>query len=359
MATAKKLPSGSWRCQVYSHTEKTIQPDGTTKEKRIYKSFTCDVPGAKGKRLCEQMAADWAVDKEKESKVENITLYEAYTRYIKNKSKTLSPSTIREYKRQHIRNLPTLMTMNISDITAEDIQSAINKEAEERSPKTVRNIHGLLSAVLNTYRPELSLNTTLPKKVRPSLYIPTDAEIKKLMDYIKDDPMEIPILLAAFGPMRRGEICALSASDIKNGIVHVYKNMVLNDEKEWIIKAPKSYSGDRYIRFPDFVLAKLPKYGKITELNPSMITDRFQDVLKRAGIHHFRFHDLRHYCASVQHAIGVPDAYIMQRGGWGSDRVLKEVYRHVMADKTKDMDDKANVYFQNMQHKKIRGCRTK
>ena len=38
MTTAKKLPSGSWRCQVYSHTEETMQPDGTIKKKRIYHS---------------------------------------------------------------------------------------------------------------------------------------------------------------------------------------------------------------------------------------------------------------------------------------------------------------------------------
>ena len=63
MATAKKLSSGSWRCQVYSHTEEVIQPDGSVKKKRIYKSFTCATPGAKGKRECERMAAEWAVEK--------------------------------------------------------------------------------------------------------------------------------------------------------------------------------------------------------------------------------------------------------------------------------------------------------
>ena len=59
MPTAKKLPSGSWRCQVYSHTEEVLQEDGTIKKKRIYKSFTCDDPTAKGRRKAEQMAADW------------------------------------------------------------------------------------------------------------------------------------------------------------------------------------------------------------------------------------------------------------------------------------------------------------
>lgn len=140
-----------------------------------------------------------------------------------------------------------------------------------------------------------SLILLLPKKVRPELYIPSDEEIKKLIEYVKNDEMEIPILLAAFGPMRRGEICALDSSDIKDGVVHVSKSMVLDSERNWVIKSPKSYSGDRYIRFPDFVLSKLSKNGRITSLNPSMITDRFRDILKRTGIPHFRFHDLRHY----------------------------------------------------------------
>lgn len=58
MATAKKLPSGSWRCRVYSHTEEVLLPDRSVKEKKIYKSFTCDDPSAKGKRKCEKMAAE-------------------------------------------------------------------------------------------------------------------------------------------------------------------------------------------------------------------------------------------------------------------------------------------------------------
>ncbi len=41
MATAKKLPSGSWRCLAYSHTER-IYDEKTQKwkNKRIYESFT-------------------------------------------------------------------------------------------------------------------------------------------------------------------------------------------------------------------------------------------------------------------------------------------------------------------------------
>ena len=45
MATAKKLPSGSWRCLAYSHMER-IYDEKTQKwkNKRIYESFTDDDP---------------------------------------------------------------------------------------------------------------------------------------------------------------------------------------------------------------------------------------------------------------------------------------------------------------------------
>jgi len=178
-------------------------------------------------------------------------------------------------------------------------------ESIKHSPKTVRNTHGLISAVLSQYRPDLRLTTALPKKVRPYLYIPSDAEIKRLIEYASGTEMELPVLLAAFGPMRRGEISALTTDNISGNRVHVCKNMVLNGNRQWIIKHPKSYAGDRFIDYPDFAAEKRQGItGNITALNPNMITDRFLNVLKMADLPHFRFHDLRrrqaagHVCGS-------------------------------------------------------------
>ena len=56
MATAKKLPSGSWRCQVFAGYE--IR-DG--KKKAVYKSFTVKDPSRHGKKECERLAAEWAI----------------------------------------------------------------------------------------------------------------------------------------------------------------------------------------------------------------------------------------------------------------------------------------------------------
>ena len=64
----------------------------------------------------------------------------------------------------------------------------------------------------------------------------------------------------------------------------------------------------------------------------------------------FRFHDLRHYSASIMHAIGILDQYIMARGGWKTDTVLKAVYRNVINDEQKKFTDKINkVTRENLQ----------
>lgn len=158
--------------------------------------------------------------------------------------------------------------------------------------------------------------------------------------------MMIAVLLAAFGPLRRSEICGLEDTDFNGNIAHIQRAVVLNEHKQWVDKTTKTVAGNRYVPFPDFVIDKIrDRKGRIIHLKPNQISDRFIDIVKASGLPHFRFHDLRHYSASIQHAIGIPDAYIMQRGGWKSDTVLKQVYRHALSDKSKDMNEKVNNYF--------------
>lgn len=343
MAKAKKLKSGSWRCLVYDYTDAS--------GKRHYKSFTCDDPSPKGKRMAELMAAEYVATERDKKLLENkdMTLGEAWDMYIENRSSVLSPGTIREYKRSRKSDLKSLMPMRLTDITLEDIQIAINSEALNHSPKTVRNIHGLLSAVMGTYRPTFSLKTDLPKPKRPDLYIPNDTNIKTLLKYLENSDMELPVLLAAFGPMRRGEICALRYEDICENTIHVHSALALDENNQWVIKPPKTFSSDRYIEFPDFIIEKLGKgTGRIVKMTPNALSSRFSHILKNAGLPHFRFHDLRHYCASIQHALGIPDAYIMQRGGWSSDTTLKNVYRHAMDDRAQEMNTIANTHFESL-----------
>lgn len=335
MAKAKKLPSGQWRTLVYSHTDEN--------GKRKYESFTAETRGES-----EFLAAQFALNKKSMSS-NHKTFGQALDEYIDERTAVLSPRTIMDYTRIRKYDLQALMNIQICDITQDIVQKVINEDSKIHSPKTVRNNHGLISAVLKRERPDFALNTTLPKRIRPDLYIPSDLEVRQLMEYVRGGELELPVLLAAFGPMRRGEICALDSDHVNGNIVHVEKNMVCTSNNQWVIKQPKSYAGDRYIEYPDFVAQKLIcKNGMITSLTPDDITYKFSKALKAAGVHHFRFHDLRHYSASIQHALGVPDAYIMERGGWSSDSVLKNVYRHTMQDKSQGMNDLVNSHFSSL-----------
>ena len=89
MATAKKLPSGSWRCQAFSHIEKVIDENtGKTKNKRVYESFTSDDPSPRGKKEAEAAAALFQLNKEKRprnNQYRNITLTEAIDAYIESR----------------------------------------------------------------------------------------------------------------------------------------------------------------------------------------------------------------------------------------------------------------------------------
>lgn len=129
-----------------------------------------------------------------------------------------------------------------------------------------------------------------------------------------------------------------------------------------VLKDALSYYEDRYglyasvdnyviffepaIAVPQFVVdAFMSLPGESVNMTPNIITSRFEHILNGSGIKHFRFHDLRHYSASIQHALGIPDAYIMQSGGWGNDRVLKEVYRHTLSDAEKKMNGLVLEYY--------------
>lgn len=357
MATAKKLPSGSWRCRVYSHTETVTLPDGTQKEKKIYKSFTYDDPSPKGKRSCEKEAAEWAAMKEIVlSKPSGTTFGEALKKLIDQKAPVLSPATIKEYNGMYrILNGKYIdfCQLDIYSISNDDIQRVVNNIASERSPKTVRNYHAIITSVLKDNNVNLVVKTTMPQKILPKLHIPSDDEIKRLIDGIKNTELEIPVLLAAFCTMRRGEICALSMDDIDGCIIHVHHSLVLGPDKKWHLKPPKTKSSDRYVDAPEFVISRIREHGYITTMNPTIVTQTFRRTLRHLGIPHFRFHDLRHYSASVQHALGIPDAYIMQRGGWSSDNVLKSVYRHALDDRKREMNEIANGYFKNLYDTKI------
>ena len=322
----EKLPSGSYRVRkMYQGQSYTVTFDHKPSQKEVMQAIASEM------------------DKIQTDSKTRMTFATAAEKYIASKSNVLSPSTIGGYH-SIIRNLSDKFKgFYVNDITGIHIQKEINDYSVGRSPKTVRNAHGFISAVLGTFCPNTVISTTLPQKVKTQEYIPSDEDVKRILAKAKGTNYEIPLLLATFG-LRRSEICALTPEDLNGNTLTINKAIVINDDNEFVQKTTKTTEGTRQIYLPDQLADLIRERGKIYTGFPGSILrylHRTQDVL---GIPRFRLHDMRHYYASMAHFNGIPDSYIMQAGGWKSDTTLKRVYRHAMEDKKESMQKIAADY---------------
>ena len=215
-----------------------------------------------------------------------------------------------------------------------DVQEEINLVAKKCGPKTVRNHHSLISAVLGVFSQNLKLTTTLPQKLKKEPYIPSDEDVRRILEHAKDTEYEIPILLACYG-LRRSEICALQLEDIDGDIVHINKAMVPNENREWVIKSTKTTASTREVVIPMETADKIRARGYIYKGYPNCITNYLKRTERSLGMPQFSIHKLRHYFASKMSAMNVPEADIIRMGGWETDHVMKRIYRHSMEDKDK------------------------
>lgn len=315
-----------------------------------YESFTGhgDTP-AKARKDAEFKAEEWKVLHKNEQR-SGLTFAAAALAYVQAKEHVLSPSTIRGYEAVRKHHLKSLQDKNIMKITQYDIQCAINEEAAAHSPKTVRNISGFLSAVITMFRRDFKYYVTLPQLEEHDVKIPSEDTIAEILRGVKEKDPEMfkAIILAAFGSLRRSEICALTPDDIVDGKVKVSKALVPDKNQNYVLKATKTVKSKRTIKMPPFVIRYLMDNDgeHVVSLRPPMVTSRFATIAKRVNVPDFTFHGLRHYQASILHAMGVPDKYVQKRGGWSTDSTLKRVYQHTIDDVEESIDDEICKYFE-------------
>lgn len=346
----QKLPSGNYRCFAYLGKDK----DG----KRIRKSITAET-AKKASQLAAQAEAEFDAARETGTKKpDDMTLGDAISKYIALRSGVLSPATVRGYESIRRNRLGSIIDRSIYELTNDDIQGAVSIEAEACSPKTVRNVHGLLSAALNIYRPDLSVKAALPQKNVDEITIPTKEEIDTLLKSAQDagdNDLYLAILFGSQLGFRRSEICALTFGDLtqtaEGYTVRISKAMVTNAKRDWVIKPPKTTSGYRSLPTTAAITAQLAtldqhdKSARVIQLNPDQITNKFRALQAKCGIGIYRFHDLRHYNASVMIAMGIPTLYITQRLGHQGDNMIKRVYGHLLQHKQEDVNNQLNDFF--------------
>ena len=313
MAKAKKLKSGSWNIMVFSHLENG---------KRKYESFT-----APTKAEVELKAAEFKAEK-KRRKWKDLTVLEAVDGYIRAKENVLSPETIRGYIKIRENNLDGIQQKKIKNLTSEDLQIFISELAVEKSPKTVRNVYGLIRAAIAMYAPDLAFKVTMPAKKKSRPESPSDDDVRLLWE-LASPQMRVRLALAACG-LRRGELCAVKYEDIKGDMLHVHADIVQDKKNKWIYKEiPKTSESDRYIKLPSTVLELIGEgSGFIVKVHPPAVTAGFIRLRNKAGVKS-RLHDMRHFFSSTAAILGIPDIYTADMGGWERGSVtMKRVYQN-------------------------------
>jgi hypothetical protein len=121
---------------------------------------------------------------------------EAIRGYIDAKRNILSPSTIVGYSSLEKRAFNEI-DIPLTKLNNDILQRYFNQMSTKVSAKTLRNMSGLLSASIYFYYPDFLYRITLPAKNTIEISIPSNDDIKKLLQLSSGKRIHLPILLAS------------------------------------------------------------------------------------------------------------------------------------------------------------------
>ena len=149
--------------------------------------------------------------------------------------------TIRNYKiacKYHI--IPYIGKYRLSDLKPHIIQTLYNRlqrgeDGENAlSPKTIRNVHGVLSKALNQavwnelIRSNPAQLTTLPRKVRKGIETLSDEQIQKFSMLVDQDSYRAILKFILFSGVRESEAIGLTwdCIDFERGTIRIYHQLL-------------------------------------------------------------------------------------------------------------------------------------
>ena len=200
-----------------------------------------------------------------------------------------------------------------------------------------------------------------PKKNKHISSFYTKEEILTLLDIAKDDPIYIPIVLSAYYGFRRSETLGMrwSAIDFENKTITVnHKVTELTENGKTIVYAEdklKTKSSYRTLPLIPVVEEKLLEHKAKLERNqklfgnsyckeymdyvcvdemgklfrPNFVSDHFGWLLKKYGLTKLTFKELRHSCASMLVAEGIPMKSIQEWLGHSNFSTTADIYSHI------------------------------
>ena len=257
--------------------------------------------------------------------------------------------------------------VTLKNLTAKDIQEFYLSELERVSPSSVIHYHANIHKALK-YAVKIDLidvnpadKVERPKKDRyvGSFY---DAdEVNALFEAAKGSKLELPILFGAFYGLRRSEAIGLKwdAIDFDQNTItirHTVTSCDLDGKRVLVASdTTKTKSSMRTLPLVPFMRERLLalkeeqqenrrlcgrsyikeylEYVCVNEIGdlikPHYVTESFPKLLKAKGMRQIGYHDLRHSCASLLLANGVPMKQIQEWLGHSDFSTTANIYAHL------------------------------
>ena len=337
----------------------TVQTATGTKRKTLYGKTRSEVSAKLSKALTDREGG-LTYDAGKQ------TVEEYLARWLSNSVRdTVRQRTYERYEsivRVHLA--PAIGKVKLKALTPDHVRGLYRKKLDGGlAPRTVLHIHRTLSKALKQATDDglIPRNAAaLVKPPRPSReeIRPLNREqVQALFEAAREDRLEALYVVAVTAGLRRGELQGLKWEDLdlEGGTLQVRRT--LSEPKGgYIFEAPKSGKG-RNIRLTQRATAALTRHrkrqleerirlgtlwrdhdlvfpsGTGTPVSGGNLNRAFKTLLKRAGLpHSFRFHDLRHTCATLLLRQGVNPKFVQELLGHRDVSLTLNTYSHVLPD---------------------------
>jgi integrase len=293
----------------------------------------------------------------------------------RNSIKGSTSSAYESVIRTHL--VPAFGPLLLSEINLLKVQAFVDDLKTKVSTKTVHNVVTLLHTMLSGKRGISAIKAgylrhnsgkgaELPKRTKPKVMPPTPEQVWQLLDKAEELAASNPvaamgrsaIFIDSLTGLRRGELLALQYADIhwdqgeilvRQSItkvkatdgVHKWRweiGLPKNDKERRVALPPMvadllrglrktAQDRDGYVFTPVMFRLKHPSYRF---LDPDYLdASVFAPIAEAAGLAGYRFHDLRHFFASMLIAQGESAKYVCDQMGHSSIQVTYDTYGHL------------------------------
>jgi len=300
----------------------------------------------------------------------------------------VKPFTVLNYS-QHIKNhiKPAMGAIKLDALNAHTIQSFYNSLGVERdgkpglSPKTVKNIHGVLHKALQQavkigylrFNPAEACE--LPRIEKKEIKPLDDEAMSAFIEAVRGNRFEAIYLTMLFTGMRRGEACGLlwDCVDLERGTIRIDKQLqnIPGQPGEFRLASTKNSKG-RTITTAASVVKLLRKHraqqnearlkaGSLWQnngyvfcnevgehLSPSTVYHEYKRIVASIGLPDARLHDLRHSYAVASLRAGDDIKTVQGNLGHHAAAFTLDVYGHVTEEMRQASADRMEEYIKGI-----------